>query len=415
MKKLFGLIALFLILASCEEKKEKKVVLIIIDGVPADVLESVNTPRMDEIASVGGYARAYQGGEKGGYSQTPTISAPGYMNMITGVWGNKHNVWGNSVRNPNYNYWNIFRAAEELKPELNTAIFSTWLDNRTKLIGESKPEAGSIKLDYSFDGFELDTVAFPHNNGRLYIHQIDEHVTNEAAVYIKDEAPDVSWVYLEYTDDMGHGFGDSPQMIESVEMADDQIGRIWDAIKYREANFNEEWMIAVTTDHGRSPSDGKGHGGQSERERITWVVTNLSDLNDRFENDLAVVDIMPTALDFIGLELPESQRAELDGAPYAGSISIHSPKVGYKDGALSLSWKPVGTGNAEVLYSKTNGYAEGKKDVYESLGKASVKDGKFQADLQLEPGTYKFVIKGNENWVNTWLVLEDESVASDKD
>ena len=154
MKQLFGLLAFVLLLSNCAAQKEKKVVLIIIDGVPTDVLERNETPHIDSIAAVGGYARSYQGGEKDGYSQTPTISAPGYMNMITGVWGNKHNVWGNSVKNPNYNYWNIFRAAEELKPELNTAIFSTWEDNRTKLIGESKPEAGSIKLDYAFDGFE---------------------------------------------------------------------------------------------------------------------------------------------------------------------------------------------------------------------------------------------------------------------
>lgn len=408
MKRLLGLLFLLMLLASCEQRRERKVMLIIIDGVPADVLESVNTPNIDAIAAEGGYARAYQGGEKGGYSQTPTISAPGYMNMITGVWGNKHNVWGNSVRNPNYNYWNIFRATEELKPELSTAIFSTWEDNRTKLIGESKPEAGSIKLDYAFDGFELDTVAFPHGNSRLYIHQIDEHVANEASVYVKDQAPDMSWVYLEYTDDMGHAYGDSPQMIESVEMADAQIGKIWEAIKYREKNFNEEWMLAVTTDHGRAPSDGRGHGGQSDRERTTWVVTNLSDLNERFNDGLAVVDIMPTALNFVGLELPESQKAELDGVPFSGKISVQSPKVKYDNGTLSLTWKPVGTGNVEILYTETNLYKEGGEDGYQSLGKVSVGEGSFQTDLDLKPGTYKFLLKGYKNWVNTWLIIEQE-------
>ena len=29
--------------------------------------------------------------------------------MITGTWANKHNVWGNGIENPNYNYWTIFR------------------------------------------------------------------------------------------------------------------------------------------------------------------------------------------------------------------------------------------------------------------------------------------------------------------
>lgn len=412
MKQLFGLLAFVLLLSNCAAQKEKKVVLIIIDGVPTDVLERNETPHIDSIAAVGGYARSYQGGEKDGYSQTPTISAPGYMNMITGVWGNKHNVWGNSVKNPNYNYWNIFRAAEELKPELNTAIFSTWEDNRTKLIGESKPEAGSIKLDYAFDGFELDTVAFPHGDSRLFILQIDEHVTDEAAVYIKDEAPDLSWVYLEYTDDIGHAYGDSPEMVEAVGLADAQVGRIWEAIQYREANFNEEWMIAVTTDHGRHPFNGKGHGGQTVRERLTWVVTNLSDLNERFNDGLAVVDIYPTAINFMGVELPDAQKSELDGVPFIGKISLQSPQARYNQGVLSLTWKSNGSGNVDLLYTDANEFAKGGTDEYTSLGKVSVGEGEFQTPLELKAGTYKFLLKGYNNWVNTWLTITDDQTTN---
>ena len=50
---------------------------------------------------------------------------------------------------------------------------------------------------------------------------------------------------------------------------------IWEAVKYREKEFEEEWMVIVTTDHGRTES-GYGHGGQSERERSCWIATNQS-------------------------------------------------------------------------------------------------------------------------------------------
>lgn len=134
--------------------------LVIVDGVPADVIENATVPNMKKLGS---YKRSYTGGEMSTYSQTPTISAPGYMNVITGTWGNKHNVYDNSVDNPNYNYWNIFRLLKEQQPDRKIGIYSTWIDNRLKLIGEGLPMAGNITFDYKYDGYELDTIQYPHD------------------------------------------------------------------------------------------------------------------------------------------------------------------------------------------------------------------------------------------------------------
>ena len=71
----------------------------------------------------------------------------------------------------------------------------------------------------------------------------------------------MSWVYLWYTDDAGHIAGNGAFFDEYVRKADNQVARIWEAVKYREANFDEEWMVVVTTDHGRG-ENGHGHGGQ---------------------------------------------------------------------------------------------------------------------------------------------------------
>jgi len=128
---------------SCQSTKTEvtlpkpKALFIIVDGIPADVIEKLELPALKEIQQAGGYTRAYTGGEAEGYSKTPTISAVGYNSLITGTWANKHNVWDNDIAAPNYNYWNIFRVAEASDTTLTTAIFSTWLDNRTKLIGEA--------------------------------------------------------------------------------------------------------------------------------------------------------------------------------------------------------------------------------------------------------------------------------------
>ncbi len=108
IRKFFFLLLLFISSIGFSQSKTKKAVFIIADGIPADVIERLNTPNLQIIAGTGNYMRAYVGGEKGGYSQTPTISANGYNSLLTGTWANKHNVWDNDIKAPNYNYRTIF-------------------------------------------------------------------------------------------------------------------------------------------------------------------------------------------------------------------------------------------------------------------------------------------------------------------
>jgi len=210
----------------------KKILFIIADGIPADVIENATIPNIKKIEKIGKYKRAYVGGDIGTYTETVTISAPGYMNLLTGTWGNKHNVSDNQVENPNYNYKNIFRLLKEQQSDKKIGIFSTWTDNRVKLIGEGLSNAGNITFDYKFDGYELDLINYPHDPADLYIRHIDDRVVNETSQCIKNDAPDLSWVYLQYTDDVGHFYGDSEQFNQAIMDIDQQMGQIYEAIEY---------------------------------------------------------------------------------------------------------------------------------------------------------------------------------------
>jgi hypothetical protein len=403
----FTIILFLILIIYLTSSAQKKVVFVIADGIPADVLEKVNTPALDAIAKAGGYVRAYVGGEKGNYTQTPTISAVGYNSILTGTWVNKHNVWDNDIVAPNYNYHTIFRLLKKHDSSRKIAIFSSWLDNRTKLGGDGLSQTGNIHFDYHYDGLELDTVSFPHDTQGKYMHLIDEAVVNKAASYIKTHAPDLSWVYLEYTDDMGHGFGDSKEFYNAVELMDDQIRRLWEAIQYRQSQFGEDWLLIVTTDHGRDAKTGKNHGGQSDRERSGWIVTNAKKLNQHFKKESAsIVDIMPTIASYMNITVPREQMMEVDGISLIGEISAIDPRVKYEKAKIHLRWKAIKKeGNAKIWIATTNNFKSGGKDEYKLVAEVPVKNGKADIDVRKTPSSfYKIVIETPWNFMNRWVI-----------
>jgi phosphopentomutase len=72
----------------------------------------------------------------------------------------------------------------------------------------------------------------------------------------------------------------------------------------------------ITTDHGRDAKTGKNHGGQSFRERVTWIATNKKPKNSRFNNGLAVVDIFPSVCTFLKIKIPKTVKENLEGISF---------------------------------------------------------------------------------------------------
>lgn len=405
MKRLFLFLVVLLTL-STSYSKNRKVVYIVLDGIPADYIERVHPNTVFDIAEKGGYSRAYTGGEIGTYSQTSTISAIGYMNILTGTWMNKHNVKGNSNLSPNYNYWSLFRIAKNQNKDFKTAIFSSWTDNRTVLIGEGKPETDNIKIDYVFDGYDLDKENFPSKKDHYQIFEIDSVVCKKAADCIKSEAPDLSWVYLWYTDSGYHLYGDGTYMDKFVEKTDNLISDIWKSVQYRQEKFDEDWMIIVTTDHGRNES-GHDHGGQSERERSVWISTNNDDLNAHFKsNSLSLVDILPSVCCFMGFDMPRDVLFEGDGIPFIGNADISSLTTHPYDDKVTLKWKCYHSGEeAKIYMSTTNEFKTGGKDVWREIGTVSSDDCEFVVNLNEYPQSkfYKFVVATKNNHITRWM------------
>lgn len=388
----------------------RKVVIILVDGIATDMLYKANTPVLDKMANDGGFAEAYVGGERNTITETPTISAVGYNSMLTGTWVNKHNVWGNKIVAPNYNYPTIFRLFKDTFPEKKMAIFSTWLDNRTKLVGEGLVATKNIRLDYHFDGLELDTLKYPHDKEKKYLKRIDGEVAREAANYIYEKGPDLSWVYLEHTDDIGHLYGESKEFYEIVSYEDALIGMINDAVELREKETGEDWLVIVTTDHGRRPKDGKHHGNQTERERSTWVALNKPIANTYFKNNkVAIVDIVPTITRFLDINIPRETAYEIDGVPLIGDVDVFKLSGVCIGNQLYLNWLTEKEKNedAQVYVSYTNNRKEGGTDEYILVDR--VKTDLPQVILEVEPPVtseyIKVVLVTKNNTATCWAKI----------
>ncbi len=214
-------------------------------------------------------------------------------------------------------------------------------------------------------------------------------------------------VYLWYTDDAGHMYGNSDLFDEFVVKADQQVARIWEAIKYREANFDEEWMIVVTTDHGRDES-GKSHGGQSLRERTTWISTNI-EVNDHFNSEhLAIIDILPSIYRYMDFSIPNAVKWEQDGIPFIGQTDIYnlSSQPVSSDNSVQLTWKVYTKGvPVDIYVTTTNNFKEGGSDKWLKIATVSSEQKEYKVDLSALPSLelYKFVVKSPNNQINRWV------------
>lgn len=275
-----------------------KVLLIGIDGVRPDVLAEVPTPVMDSLAAGGWYTASAR-------TTTPSVSGPAWSSILTGVWPGKHGVLDNGFEGRRYSeYPDFLTLVERDRPALATFAALDWMP-LAALEGGGAALSGAIDSLVAVDGYELGWA------------EADSVVAARAARHLAAADADAAFVYLGNPDETSHRHGSiRVEYREAIALSDRHVGWLLEALRARPTYADEDWLVLISTDHGRR-EDG-GHGGDSPEEMTIFILASGPATRSwaaAGSTPEYIVDVPATALEHLGITV--GADAGLDGEPLA--------------------------------------------------------------------------------------------------
>ncbi|GLQ31756.1 alkaline phosphatase family protein [Litoribrevibacter albus] len=307
---------------------EQKALLVGIDGTQFERVQALNTPNFDRLT----ITQAYTGGVAGDSNEQATYSGPGWATILTGVWVNKHGVTSNDSGLANPEFPSIFKRLEAHDSTLKVASIAHWSPINTQF--------------FTNDVAQIDVV----KSG-----QDDPTVVSEAIQFMQSGG-DFTFVHLDDPDHYGHSSGFGSQYDNSIITVDQQLGQLLDAVEALEESTGDDWLVMVTTDHGRDLL-GYGHGDQTTQEKTIFIASNKL-MNKEFTQPVgnvansdfgglygyaAQTSITPTLLRHMGV--PLETHWKLDGIPLIDELGVRKLANGINGNDLSWYSEEAGTIN----------------------------------------------------------------------
>ena len=208
-----------------------------------------------------------------------------------------------------YSEWPDFLTRTEAeRPELGTFAVVDWPPLGTTDSGGPLISDG-IDMKLNFDG-ETDGYG-----------PADAESVEAAVEHLQTADVHAAFVYLGDPDVVSHdtdSFSDEYRV--SIERADSQVAELLKALRARPGYATEDWLILVSTDHGRN--DAGGHGGQSPSETtIFFLASGPSVTPGRTDCPPEIVDVAATALAHLGIV-----AQGLDGQPRGLGPGVCAPE-----------------------------------------------------------------------------------------
>ncbi|MBU2903611.1 alkaline phosphatase family protein [Arenibacter algicola] len=341
----------------------KKVLLIGIDGLQLEKLNALETPNFD----VFNIEKAYGGGIVGTTSQQTTGSGPGWMTILTGVWNDKHGVISNDTVNK-AKAKSIFQYLKEHNNNFQTTSIATWSPIHHFL------DDKMMYVDRRFDG------------------GTDYEATEKVVGELQNNNSDFLFVHYSEPDNIGHRYGYGNEYNQSIKEMDGYLGKIMKLVNNRSKEKNEQWLVILTTDHGRR-GEGNHHGSQTVEEKTIFVGMNhsgneefntivpevpIQDYNGIYQH-MPQTSIVPTILTYFDIKI--DARWQLASSSLIGEVGPR--RVMVQPNNNTLWW-----------YSKSLGYAKiYKNNILIDSVPAQKRTYKLN-ERQNKTSTYTIVING---------------------
>lgn len=266
------------------ETNRRRILLIGLDGLRWDIAaeEGVGTT-LQELSETGSFHQMTM--------EVPTISAPGWGSILTGSTHAQHGLKDNSCVGGRT--WN--------RPDFLSQCFYQEQDTRTFAAAGwpvlvDPHGLGPIihpRIEQQFAGLHRVIV----RDGETFGYPaVDAEITSITLAALKSGGFDVGFTYCCDVDDAGHIHGlQGNHYREAIKRVDAHVKSVTDMVAARHEAFGEEWLVILTTDHGHV--DEGGHGGDSARERESWVITwSPDDYTTDWEKELRPEEITPLIL-----------------------------------------------------------------------------------------------------------------------
>ena len=255
------------------------VIVIGVDGLSVDAVETASTPRLHELMARGAWTLEARG-------VMPTLSSPNWESVIGGAPPEQHGITSNGYLRPLVEFAPACRDTEGRFP----TIFGVLRDQQP---------ASRIAVFHEWGGF---ANLLERRGPDVMKHESSSARTLAAAVeYWKERHPSLLFIHLDGADHAGHQTGwFSANYYNAVQEADGHVGRVLDEVRREDAW--DSTFVLVTSDHGGTRH---GHGRNSLAEiLIPWILAGPGVVPGRLSAPVNTYDTAATLAWIYAIETP---------------------------------------------------------------------------------------------------------------